>query len=58
MRDFSRDCLKWARKYRNASNRQMIVNVAREWMKTADDIDRCVADGRGEMLPDLRTKLN
>jgi hypothetical protein len=58
MRDFSIACLKWARECRNPSDRQVIVSTAREWLKLADQIDRCVENGRGEMLPDLKRKLN
>jgi hypothetical protein len=58
MRDFSFECLKWAHQCRNPSNRQVMVTAAREWRKTAEQIDRYVADGRGKMLPDLKRKLN
>jgi hypothetical protein len=40
------------------SQRDVIVNVARTWAKTAEVIDRHVREGRGEVLPDLRRKLN
>ena len=58
MRQFSLDCLHWADQALNPSDRQMIVSVARTWLKTAEAIDRCVAQGRGEVLPDLKRKLN
>jgi hypothetical protein len=58
MRAFSFSCLKWARKCRNPSDRQVMVSTAREWLKLAEQIDRYVADGRGEMVPDLKRKLN
>lgn len=58
MRQFSLDCLHWADQMLNPSDRQMIVGVARTWLKTAEVIDRCVAEGRGEALPDLKRKLN
>jgi hypothetical protein len=57
MRQFSLDCLRWAHRTPNPSNRQLIVSVARAWLKTAAAIDRLVADG-GEVLPDLKRKLN
>jgi hypothetical protein len=58
MREFSFACLKWARQYRNPSDRQVIINAAREWLTIAEQIDRYVENGRGEMLPDLKRKLN
>jgi hypothetical protein len=58
MRQFSLDCLHWAYQTRNPSDRQMIVSVARTWLKTAEAIDRSVAAGDGEALPDLKRKLN
>jgi hypothetical protein len=58
MRQFSLACLRWADQTPNPSDRQMIVSVARAWLKTAEAIDRSVAAGRGEALPDLKRKLN
>ena len=58
MRQFSLACLHWAGQTRDPSNRQTIVSVARTWLKTAAAIDRAVATGHGEALPDLRRKLN
>ena len=58
MREFSLDCLRWADQAPNPSDRQMIVSVARTWLRTAAAIDRSVAAGHGEALPDLRRKLD
>jgi hypothetical protein len=58
MRQFSLDCLHWADQAPNPSDRQMIVSVARTWLQTAAAIDRSVAAGHGEALPDLKRKLN
>ena len=58
MREFSFACLNWARKCRNPSDRQVIISAAREWLTIAEQIDRYVESGRGEMLPDLKRKLN
>jgi len=57
MRRFSLACLRWADQTPNPSNRQLILGVARTWLKTAEAIDRSVAAGHGEALPDLRRKL-
>ena len=52
------DCLADALKAEDPSQRDVIINVARSWAKIADVIDRHVREGRGEVLPDLRHKLN
>jgi len=58
LREFSRDCMDWAKQARNPSDRQMIVSVARFWLNIAEAVDRCVADGRGKVPGDLKEKLN
>jgi hypothetical protein len=58
LRYFAADCLADAKKAGNPSQREVILNVARTWAKTAEMIDRRVREGRGEALPDLRHKLN
>ena len=58
LREFSLDCLHWARQARNPSERQTIVSVARFWMNIAETVDRSVADGRQECLRDLKQKLD
>jgi hypothetical protein len=58
MRGFAADCLIWAAKAGDPSQRQLIVTQARQWAVTADSIDRYVSEKRGECLPDLRFKLN
>jgi len=58
LRSFAADCLADALKAENPSHREVTVNVARTWAKTADVIDGRVRGGRGEVLPDLRHKLN
>jgi hypothetical protein len=58
LRSFAADCLADALTAENPSQRDVIVNVARAWVKTADVIDRYVCDGHGEVFPDLKSKLN
>jgi hypothetical protein len=58
LRNFAADCLADALKAENPSQRDVIVNVARTWAKTAEVIDRQVREGRGEVIPDLRHKLD
>jgi hypothetical protein len=58
LRDFANDCLVWASHAVDPSQRQMMVDAARTWAQTAEAIERCVETGRGEVLPDLKSKLN
>jgi len=58
LRNFAVECLADALQAQNPSQRQMMVYEARNWAKTADLIDRHVLDGRGDVYPDLRHKLN
>ena len=56
MRVFSLECLKWAEARDNASDREIIMRVARMWMKTASA--RYSRRGGGDAVPDLRAKLD
>jgi len=58
LRHFAAVCLADALKAEDPSHREVIVAVARASTKTADVIDRRVREGQGEVLPDLRHKLN
>jgi len=58
LREFAADCLADAVKAEDPSQRQMIVDVARTWAKTADFIDKHVLEKGGKVLPDLKSKLN
>ena len=58
MREFALDCLHWAERASNASDRQTMLRLARMWMDTASGIERYIDDGWELACPDLRTKLN
>jgi hypothetical protein len=58
MRMFALDCSHWAKQASNASDREIMLRVARMWMNIASDIERRVADGWELASPDLRTKLD
>jgi len=58
LRQFSSDCSSWARQIRNPSDRHTILRIAQSWQRAAEAIDRYVAEGRGEAVPDLRRKLD
>ena len=58
MRLFALDCLRWSGKTENASQRDLIEQVAHSWMLTATKIERHVESGGELALPDLRSKLN
>ena len=58
LRRFADDCLAWALKQDDASQKQSVVTAGLSWKATADAIDSQVKAGRAEVLPDLKTKLN
>ena len=58
MRLFALDCLSWAERTPNPSDRETMMRVARTWMNTASGIERQVDNGRELACPDLRTKLD
>jgi hypothetical protein len=57
MRSFALECLRWSDETDNASQRDLIVQVAKSWMNIASGIERRV-DGGCEIVADLRTKLD
>ena len=48
---FCRTCVEWADQATNPSDRQIIVNVARSWLRTARLVDN-------QMLADYEARLN
>ena len=59
MRLFALDCLRWAdQSAANASQRDLMLRVAKTWMNTASSIERHVSTGHELAVPDLRSKLN
>jgi len=58
MHHFAADCRTWAGKLDNPSQRQIVLDAALFWTSTADAIERLVATGGSEPLPDFREKLN
>ncbi len=56
-RQFSLECLKWADETANPSDRQIIMSVANQWLRTASMLERIVFDG-AELTDDLRRKLD
>jgi hypothetical protein len=58
LREFATDCLAWALREDNPSQKQNFMTASRSWAETADAIDRFVQDGRGEIVDDLKKKLN
>jgi hypothetical protein len=57
MREFALECLRWSDETDNASQRDIMLQLAKTWMTAANKIDVHVANG-GETFPDLRTKLD
>jgi hypothetical protein len=58
MRDFAAHCLVWARRSRNPSERQIILDAAHSWAMIAAAIDRLADEGRSDRPLDFRQKLN
>ena len=56
MREFALECLRWSDETANASQRDIMVRLAKTWMNVASQIDRHAAGGKA--FADLRTKLN
>jgi hypothetical protein len=56
MRLFALECLRWSEETEDASQRDLMVRVARTWMKTASLLDQRVRDGE-HLVDDLRLKL-
>ena len=57
LRQFSRDCIRWAKAADNPSDRDIMIGVALRWRQTARAIERRLSDGR-ELKDDLRRKLD
>lgn len=57
MRLFALDCLRWSEETEDASQRDLMLRVAKTWMATASALERHVDSGR-ELEPDLRRKLD
>lgn len=58
MREFALDCSRWAKLASNASDRETILRVARNWMLTATGIEQHIDDGWKPASPDFRSKLD
>ena len=48
---------RWSDETGNASQRELMLRIAKTWMQTATTLDRHIANG-DEVLPDLRGKLD
>jgi len=57
MRLFALECLRWSDETDNASQRDLMVQVAKTWMNIASGIERRVDSG-AKPVPDLRSKLD
>lgn len=57
MRAFADDCLQWSRSATNASQRDVMMGIARGWIAIASGIERRLDDG-AVLVSDLRRKLD
>jgi hypothetical protein len=58
MRLFALECLRWSEEAGNASQRDLMVQVAKQWMSIASAIERRVMNGAELAASDLRHKLD
>jgi hypothetical protein len=58
LRDFAVECLSDAWNAADASQRQMMIDIARSWANAADVIDRRSGADQAKVLADLKRKLN
>jgi hypothetical protein len=57
MRSFAMDCLRWSKEAGDASQRDIIFQLAKTWMATASVLER-QSDVKGKAPSDLRNKLD
>ena len=58
MRAFALDCLRWAELTDNASQRELMLSVAKNWTNIASAIERRLAQGARLMRADFRNMLD
>ena len=58
LRRFADDCLAWALRQDDPSQKQSIITAALSWKATADAGDGQMQEGRAEVRDDLKTKLS
>jgi hypothetical protein len=57
MRTFALECLRWADETDDASQREIMIELAKTWMNAANQIELHVATG-AQLVRDLRAKLD
>lgn len=57
IRLFASDCVGWSDAARDASQRDLIVRIARSWINIASALERRLDNGQ-RVDPDLRSKLD
>jgi hypothetical protein len=58
MRQFAAECLRWSEETDNASQRDLMVRIARRWVLTAKALENRMAAVDQLAAIDLRTKLD
>jgi len=58
MRKFAAECLRWSEQTGNASQRELMIGIARRWELTAKSIESRMAAADRSAAPDLRNKLD
>ena len=58
MRQFAAECLRWSEQTDNASQRDLMIRIARRWVLTAKSIENRMAAADRLSAIDLRSKLD
>ena len=53
MREFAAQCERWASESRNASQHDLMMQIAKTWLSLANRLDH-----QSDAMPDLRNKLD
>ncbi len=59
-REFASDCLRWTERASNASQRDNLTEIARQWMNAASRLDQhlILASDGPALLREMRAKLD
>jgi len=58
IRSFALECLRWSDEANNASQRDLMLRIAKGWLNTASALEHRMIDGGQLACPDLRSKLD
>jgi hypothetical protein len=58
--EFALDCMRWSKDAKDASQRDILINVGRRWTETALRVERhaIMAADKSKLFKELRAKLD